>query len=206
MINSIPVTMLAPNLQSQVAQRLRQRILSGVLTPGTPLREQSLAKEFGISRGPIRDAFLTLSNEGLLMAKPNVGVRVADQPTVFKRGVIVQLRRTIETAALAEWFETRDEALLDRLDANLRAYESACREGDLNPVVELDMEFHRLIVESADDGGLLGLWKPVILQMFLRYSRHRSLLESHSEHVAICEAMRTCARTTALKRLREHIQ
>lgn len=197
---------LSPNLQSQVAHQLRQRILSGRLAPGTALREQSFAAEFGISRGPVRDAFLTLSKEGLLIAKPNVGVKVAPGPSTLKRTVIVQMRRDIEAAAVAAWFDNREPELLEQLSANLVRYEIACRAGDLDPVVELDMEFHRLIVASADGGSLLDLWRPVILQMFLRYSRHHSLMDSHAEHLAIFQAMKRGNGADAVEALRRHIQ
>lgn len=197
---------LALNLQSQIVQRLRQRILSGAIPSGAPLREQSLAKEFGISRGPIRDAFLLLSKEGLLVAKPNVGMRVASEPSLFKRELIVRLRREIESTALAHWFEHRNDQLLEDLAVNLKAYKAACRKGDLDPVVELDMEFHRQIVTAADGASLFDLWHPVTLQMFLRYSRHHTLLESHAEHLGIYDAMKAGQADLAVRRLQAHIQ
>jgi DNA-binding GntR family transcriptional regulator len=197
---------LAPNLKEQVAAHLRRRILTGHFKAGAPLLEAELAKEFGVSRGPIRDAFLTLSQEGLLVAKPNVGVRVSAAPSPLKRSVAVQVRRFIEDAALAAWFEKKDAALLDALEANLASYRIACRKGELGEVVEIDMAFHQLIVRSADDGGLFGLWQPAILQIFLRYSRHGSLLESHEEHAAILAAMRAGRASAARRRLSEHIQ
>lgn len=200
------VVLLEPNIQSQVASRLRARILSGVLKPGTPIREQALAAEFGISRGPIRDAFLVLSKEGLLTAKPNVGVRVALDPSPFKRALIVDLRRQIEEAALEEWFKHGERALLKPLEQNLSRYKSACSKGEMDKIVELDMEFHRTLVESADEGSLVELWQPIMLRMFLRYSRHHFLIESYSEHLAIYEALKSESRDEAIAHLRSHIQ
>jgi DNA-binding GntR family transcriptional regulator len=196
---------LAANLQEQVASQLRRRILSGLLLPGTPLREQTLAAEFGISRGPIRDALLNLTKEGLLTARPNVGVRVASESSAFKRNVIVHLRREIETSAVTVWFETRDQALFKNLDENLLQYKAACVSSDLGHVVELDMNFHRLLVESADQGSLVDLWLPVVLRMYLRYSRHRDLMESYNEHAAIVRAMREGHEWQALELLKLHI-
>ncbi len=196
---------LVPNLQEQVASHLRLRILSGQLAPGTPFREQVLAEEFGVSRGPIRDALLTLTKEGLLHGRPNVGVRVAAAPSPFKRAVIVNLRREIEGAALARWFQTRDAALLERLDANLAEYQRACAASEFGRVVELDMAFHRLLVESAEDGSLVDVWLPVILRMFLRYSRHRMLVESYQEHAAVVAAMHAGDEAGAIALLRAHI-
>jgi DNA-binding GntR family transcriptional regulator len=64
-------------IREQVADRIRADGLSGRLSEGTSLREQSLARQYGVSRAPIRDALLQLTQEGLLVAKPNCGVQVA---------------------------------------------------------------------------------------------------------------------------------
>jgi DNA-binding GntR family transcriptional regulator len=196
---------LAANLQEQVAGHLRRRIFSGQLAAGAPVREQELATEFGISRGPIRDALLTLTKEGLLLARPNVGVKVAPDLSPFKRNVIVRLRREIEAAALMVWFERKDPALLESIEKNLAEYREACAGTDLGHVVELDMAFHRQIVEAADDGSLVDLWLPVILRLYLRYSRHRSLMESYQEHVAIVQAIKVGHEWQALELLKQHI-
>ncbi len=196
---------LISNLQEQVVVHLRHRILSGRLQPGTPLREESLAREFGISRGPIRDALLTLTKEGLLTARPNVGVKVAAEPSAFKRNVLVHLRREIEASALTAWFEKKDRSLLSALDENLTQYKAACRAGELGRVVEVDMAFHRLLVETADQGSLVDLWLPIILRMYLRYSRHRTLMESYREHAAIVKAMHDGREWEAAELLRQHI-
>ncbi len=91
------------------------------------------------------------------------------------------------------------------LDANLARYRDACRAGEFGTVVELDMAFHRLIVESADEGSLVDIWLPVILRMYLRYSRHRALIESYREHAGIVAAMHARRKGEALSRLRAHI-
>jgi len=176
------------------------------MKPGEPLREQALAAEFGISRGPIRDAFVALSKEGLLIAKPNAGVKVAPAASAFKRSVIVQLRRDIESSALATWFDNRDGNLLESLGENLSKYEEACRAQDMDTVVDLDLEFHRLIVKAADGGSLVELWTPIVLQMFLRYSRHHSLMESFNEHKAIYDAIANDQGAKAVELIRRHIQ
>jgi len=196
---------LAANLQEQVASHLRRRILSGQLLPGTRLREQTLAVEFGISRGPIRDALLHLTKEGLLISRANVGVRVANEPSAFKRNVIVHLRREIEASAVTAWFETNEPTLLKRLNDNLVLYKGACSGSDLVQVVELDMAFHRLLVEVADNGSLVDLWLPIVLRMFLRYSRHRDLMESYNEHFAIARALQNGREWEALELLKLHI-
>ena len=200
-------TELTPNLREQIVSHLRRRILGGEFHPGESLIEATFSQEFGVSRGPIRDAFLTLSKEGLLIAKPNVGVKVAPAPSPFKRALAIDLRRTIESAVLTRWFEAPDKQLVAGLRRNLHEYEKVCSAGtDMARVVEVDMDFHRLIVGSVDEGRVLYLWQPVIMQTFLRYSRHRTLMESHAEHAAIFASIEAGEIKEAVRRLVTHIQ
>ena len=60
-------------IREQIADRIRADVIAGRLAEGTNLREQALAKQYGVSRAPIRDALLQLTQEGLLIAKPNCG-------------------------------------------------------------------------------------------------------------------------------------
>jgi DNA-binding GntR family transcriptional regulator len=201
------MTRQATNTQrrQQLADLFRRRIISGQFQPGQRLREVPLAEELGVSRGPIRDTFLQLTKEGLLEAQPNVGVRVARAPSAFKRRTLVQLRRTIESAALEYGFDAGIEPLVDTLRQNLDAYQEACRSEAMDDVVMLDMAFHRSIVAAADGGSMLPTWLPVISQMLLRYSRHRSLTESYDEHAAVVEAMASRDRQAAAAALCSHI-
>src|SRR5439155_16554189 len=67
---------LVRGLRKQVAARLRDDILSGRLKPGEKLAETSLVKRFGVSRAPVREALVQLTQEGLLVGQANRGVRV----------------------------------------------------------------------------------------------------------------------------------
>lgn len=202
-------TRLYATMQEQITEQFRQQILSGAFEPGERLREEHIARHFGVSRGPIRDTFVRLSREGLLEAIPNVGVRVAHPPSVFKRQCLLRIRRQIECDALRRAARTAEpdaaQRLLAALQANLAEYRRACRRGVLADVVRLDMAFHREIVAAADAGSLLTVWFPVISQLHLRYSRHTSLIESYEEHNAIVTALAQHGPARAAPLLRAHI-
>ena len=65
-------------LYQEVAELLRQRIFTHELQPGSWLDEQALAREYGISRTPLREALKVLASEGLVALKPRRGCYVAE--------------------------------------------------------------------------------------------------------------------------------
>lgn len=66
------------SLPDQVASRLTQAILAGDYMPGDRLPEPEIAARFGVSRGPVREAFHLMAREGLVQFRPRRGVVVAD--------------------------------------------------------------------------------------------------------------------------------
>ncbi len=191
-------------IREQIATHLRYAVLSGELGEGAALREQSLAQRFGVSRGPIRDALLQLTQEGLLVAEQNRGVRVR-RPDPAIRSLVVGMRRKIESFALRGLCQRGDEALIFFAE-NLALFQAACMRGDMAEVVEHDMAFHRHIVENGGGADLVAMWVPVVTQMMLPYSRHRDLMDSYREHEAVVEALRGSDEAVALKCLRANIQ
>ena len=101
----MPSVEIYRTLPEQIAARLRQELLSSKLKPGESLREIDLSERFGVSRGPVLEAFRQLSQQGLLVLEPNKGVRVAQNPSGEVRPLVVELRRKIETFVLDSIFE-----------------------------------------------------------------------------------------------------
>ena len=193
-------------IREQIATHLRREVLSGQLAEGEPLREQKLAERFGVSRGPIRDALLQLTKEGLLVARQNRGVWVRQRPHEAIRPLVVELRRQVESFALERIFEQIGPDDLLFWEENLEHFRNACKQGDMAAIVEHDMAFHRSMVEKVEDEGLLAIWLPIVTHMMLPYSRHQSLMESYGEHRGIVEAIEAEDMPTAERRLKENIQ
>lgn len=179
--------------------------MSGKLGGGEPLKEENLARRFGVSRGPIRDAILQLTTEGILVARPNRGAIVSRAPSPGTRTFLVQLRREIEAFAAGALTQADLDVLLPSLENNLILYRAACGTKDFEKVVELDMAFHRLIVSGASAENLEPVWLPVMAGMSLAYSRHANLMESHAEHSGIFEKLTAGRLAVAASRLRKHI-
>jgi DNA-binding GntR family transcriptional regulator len=193
-------------IREQIADRIRADVLSGRLSEGTSLREQRLARQYGVSRAPVRDALLLLTQEGLLVAKPNCGVKVGSASSEEIQPPVVDLRRRIEVFALGKVFRRLTQADVDRLDETVEKLRFACREEDIGEMVTHDMALHRYLLEATGDADLLAIWLPIVSRMMLHYSRHRDLMESHREHAAIVDAIRNRDRKAAIRALTANIR
>ncbi|MGJ3242555.1 MAG: GntR family transcriptional regulator [Opitutales bacterium] len=194
------------SIREQIAAHLRRDVFSGKIGQGEALREQHLAKRFGVSRGPIRDALLQLSKEGLVVAERNRGARVGTQTSPESRRLIVGLRRQVETFALRQLWPSVDDGLLQAWEADLVAFREACLAEDVGLAAEVDIRFHESIFRALGDENLLEIWMPIVTHMMLPYSRHKTLMEAYEEHRRILEAIVNRDKTAALKRLEANIQ
>lgn len=192
-------------IREQIVEQLRNEVLSGEIAEGESLREQKLATRFGVSRGPIRDALLQLTQEGLLSAEPNRGVRVSGGPSLAIQPLVVETRRRIERFALETIFDALTAEDLRSLDEVLARFKTACERGDMKEVVERDLALHRWIVERVGDADLTAMWLQVIVRMRLRYTRHKSLLDSYREHKRVVDALRKRDRAAAIAALEANI-
>ena len=193
-------------IREQIADRIRADVLSGRIERGTSLPEVSLAKQFGVSRAPIRDALLQLTQEGLLEAKPNCGVRVGDSADQQLQPLVVALRKRIEEFALREFFHKLTPQKLAQLDETIEQLRIACEAEDLGDVAYYDMAFHRHLVEAADSSELIAIWLPIVSRMMLHYSRHCDMIESYREHSEIVQAIRAGDEQAAVEALLSNIQ
>jgi DNA-binding GntR family transcriptional regulator len=183
-------TRVVRTIREQVVDRLRADVMSGRIGAGVSLREAELAERFGTSRGPIRDALLQLTQEGLLVSRPNCGVRVGCPPDGALSPLLFELRRKVETHALGRIMGGLTAADDAELDAILRRFGIACAIGEMPAVVEHDMAMHRWIVERTGDPDQVAIWLAITVRMRLMYTRHRALMESFREHEAVVEAVR----------------
>ena len=82
--------------RESISNVIRRDLMSGKFKCDEPMREQKLAARFGTSRGPVRDALMQLTQEGVLEYQPNKGVRVSSLLTDEERDVVVAMRLELE--------------------------------------------------------------------------------------------------------------
>lgn len=139
---------LRSSLRDQVIAVLRQRLVSGELKPGGIYSAQAVAAELGVSGSPVREAMLTLVQQGRMEPVRNRGFRVVSLDDDDLREIL-QLRLWLEVPAMRLLAgDPRVLAVQEQYAAIADAIVAAAREGDLVEYLERDRQFHL---------GLLGL-------------------------------------------------
>jgi DNA-binding GntR family transcriptional regulator len=177
------------SLREQITDALRSEVLAGVWTNEAPMREHALAERFGVSRGPIRDALLQLSQEGVLVYSPNKGVRVNTPPAEAERLLLQSMRREMETFCIGRCMEHLTEADDEQLEGILAELTRACERADLSAIADNDLALHRYLVRRASR-ELEGVWQSIASRLLMDYSRIDRLDQIVAEHEVIVRAVK----------------
>ncbi|MET1036707.1 MAG: GntR family transcriptional regulator [Aeromicrobium sp.] len=185
----------------RLADELRERVLSGSLAPGAPLREESIAAEHGLSRHTVRRALERLVAERLLVSEPFRGVRVTslddDDVTALQ-----QLRVALESEAVrlvrVAHGDTWPTDVLAPLSEAARDLETGVS------TEEAHAAFHRQLVASAGSPRITEAYERLDAEMLLFLRQLRFHYDPHTlclEHVAyLAEVQRTGERA-----VRDHL-
>ena len=194
---------------TRVADLLRERIATGASAPGSRIVELDVARELGVSRSPVREALLRLSEEGLVAILPYRGAIVV--PLQQRRFVeLTEFRLALEHFALERLIEHGDERTIARLDAHAAAIRRALRTGNRERIVNEDLAMHRALVATAGNALLERAYDGLLAQIRLyigvtsaRYERAEELAE---EHDALLAAVRRRDASAARARLDAHVR
>ncbi|QJQ97811.1 FCD domain-containing protein [Halomonas sp. PGE1] len=200
-------TLRAPSLTDLAYREIERMILARELETGERLNDSHLAKRFGISRGPVREAIGRLASAGLVEMIQNKGayVRVIDIDDALE---IYDIRAALERAGVmaAARRMTPDQLLGLRLQVErMDACEGA---GDRESYFVANLEFHRMIHEASGNKRLVELSERFSRE--LRLFRHISLItagihESNLEHHRILEALEQGDAEQAAAAMERHV-
>lgn len=153
MKTTIAQTLPRKSLSQQVAEQLRAAIFDGRLTSGAPLRQSALAREFGVSVIPLREALCQLEGEGLVRHEPHRGVVVAD---VNAEDVeeLIGICTTLEMLAFRRAMPQITDADIAEAETALRALK---RETDLNRFGDLAWSLRFALLQRMDSPRLLQM-------------------------------------------------
>lgn len=196
-------------LAAQIAERLRANILSGSLAPNLQLNEKVLALEFGVSRGPLREAMQGLIQEGLLRNEPHRGVFIS----ALEEGDLIDVyvvRRALESAAVERIMSEGDRVAVSRTLHDIAGrMDKAVRAHRWKQGGELDFLFHRTLVDAANSMRLSRTYATVQAETQLCLHRlmggYRSSEDLAVEHIELAELLATAPLPVVLQKLNQHL-
>jgi DNA-binding GntR family transcriptional regulator len=196
------------SLREMVYESLRKTIVHGKLKAGQRLIEETLARQIGISRTPVREAFQKLEKDELATRLPQGGYAVRE----FTREDVEEIfgiRSALESYAayLAALYITPEKIVA--LEKKFQESENALKRGDDERAVQFHTEFHDLLYNSCKSKKLIGM-----INNFRDYSyRYWSALlrteggfrYSHESHRRMLEAIKKKNPRLVERLVRQHL-
>lgn len=199
-------------LADKAFERLLDAITDRTLAPGDRISEAELARSFGISRGPLREAVRRLEGRGLVEYRPRIGARVKTF-TVQDMIDCFSIREVLEGLAAAEAASRMTDGEIEECEALLGAHgeDKQVRDGTAYFQRAGAEDFHVRVVQGARNERLSALLCRD-LYFVIRVFRYRSsqrkgrASEALAEHRAILQAIRDRDPAEAEARMRRHVR
>ncbi|GLV14224.1 GntR family transcriptional regulator [Alicyclobacillus hesperidum] len=171
-------------------QQIRHRILTGVYKAGMRLRQSELVQDLGLGITPVREAFMLLISEGLLIRRPYAGVIVAQISTGSVEEVYA-IRKVLERYAIEQACAVLTPEHFTSIDRSMQNMHHAITSRDPHAYQEANHAFHMEIYTAAGNPRLTELiethWRMFPRGVFgLSVDRMKTSME---EHQRIVEAL-----------------
>ena len=154
-----------------IAARLRAAILAGEIAPGAQLVESTLATQFNVSRGPLREALRQLDEEGLLVTVPYTGTHVISLSVEDVRE-IYSMRIMLERFAFEQAWDKRDDAFRRELRRRKDALTATIDAGDDAASILAELDLHGLVYEASGHRLLQRAWQSLRGRLQLYWAAH----------------------------------
>ncbi|MCX5203729.1 GntR family transcriptional regulator [Streptomyces sp. NBC_00237] len=187
-----------------VCTAIRDDIVSGVLPRGSRLTEEVLARRYGVSRVPVREALRTLQAEGFVTTRRHAGACVAE-PTAQEAADLLEMRTLLEPLGAARAASRRTDSHLKVLRGLVRLGQERARRPETADLSALGGWFHETLAQASGSPGLITLLlqlKHKIAWMYVVEGQQRPV-EVWAERGAIVDAVarRDAERARALTAL-----
>jgi DNA-binding GntR family transcriptional regulator len=191
-----------PSLKDTAADEIRRRVFSAELPPGSKIDQEGLARDLGISRVPVREALITLHDEGIVenIARRGAFVAPLSREDVHDHYRLIGLVSGLAAERAAEHITEAEVTQLRALAAGIEASGSVAEEEGLNH------EFHRLINRAARSrrlSSVLGMLVNAIPGTF--YESHSDWsTQAHEDHRNTVEALASGDGARARQEIEHH--
>lgn len=145
--------------------------MNGTLEPGSQVIETRLASQFGVSRGPLREAIRQLIDEGLLFSKSYTATFVTELSKDDVRE-IYSIRTVLETFAFELVWDRREEAFRMEIERRHRALLEAIDRREDEESILAELKLHSLVFEQAGHKLLLSMWNSLRGRLQLYWAAH----------------------------------
>ncbi len=196
------------SLPTLVANELERMILAGDIPAGSKLTEASVAEMLGVSRGPVREAFRALEQNGLVRLEKNRGVFVR-QISVAEADQIFEVRAALDAFVGRKLAASITPAQLQAIASVVDRMDRAAGRHDVDAYYRLNLEFHDALVSFTGNAKLHSTYRRLVNELNL--FRHATLAHvgalpaSVREHRAIVEAIAAGDAEAAARALHEHV-
>jgi DNA-binding GntR family transcriptional regulator len=194
------------SMAERVKQELLRRIMGGELLPGTRLVELQIARDLNTSQGPVREALRQLEGIDLVITEPYKGSRVREVTTQDIREAYM-VRASLEELA-AQLAVKSLKGKVDGLRKEAEAIRKAALQKNIDQYAKHDHNFHRMIVEAADNRILLRSWNSLAFEVRIQMRLAKgklNLSQVQEAHWEIIKALDEGNGSTAGRLLRKHI-
>jgi len=199
-------------LADQIFTRMRREIVEGQLPPGSKMREPELARRYGISRGPLREALRRLESSSLVVRRANVGARVVELSSEQLLD-LYYLREALEgMAARLAAERMSEEEIADLQDLIARHERQVAQDHGLAYYQsEGDLDFHYCIVRGSHNARLQDLLANDLYHLVRMYRCQFGMTGPRAptalrEHARIVEAIAARDGELAEVLMRRHIR
>jgi DNA-binding GntR family transcriptional regulator len=178
----------------RVEEYIREAIYRGALKPRERVIEEEVAKHLSCSRGPVREAFLRLERDGLVMTVARHGTFIRDISRESIE-VVFEMRGKLEALCVRHLREQLTDEMEATLRAALRKLKQAAGKNDEEEFYAADMNFHQTIWRLAHRGvienTLLTIMNPFIFMVARAYSKQTPMSVRYKEHAQYLERVLT---------------
>lgn len=192
-----PVTAIKPvSLRELVYEELRQAIMDRRLKPGDHISEQELLPLLNVSRTPLREALTLAERDGFVQYFPNRGWFVTKFTPAEIREIFV-IRCGLENLAADLLIEHLTDDQITELQGRIEDHDRILRLQDPKLRSQSDHNFHRRIVELANNTRLLKMWSNIYVQCAMVFNYHTITIPDYDhwqgirDHTAILDALRS---------------
>ncbi|MFK8068555.1 MAG: GntR family transcriptional regulator [Gammaproteobacteria bacterium] len=185
---------LVSTIADEVFKKIQNAIVEGEIPTGSKISEPYLAKEYGISRGPLREALSRLEACNLIDRKPNVGSSVVSL-THEKLLEIYHIRESLEGLAAKLATQNMNDEEITKLEILLETHQQQIKKDQNYFQKEGDMDFHFRIVQGSKNTHLIKLFCNDLYHLIRLYRYQFGMVgkrvpRAFDEHVQIVDAMK----------------